>query len=118
MRIRAMDASGDMTFGSGARNFLANTPAAVGQLVKTRLLLRLGEWFIDTSAGVDWANKILGRNTGATRDRELRRVILRTEGVVSIVTGSYASELVGRAFKMQCLIVTQFDASPIPVSVP
>lgn len=84
MRVRAMDANGDMTWGSSQQNFLINTPEAVGQLAETRLRLRQGDWFLDKTKGVPWDTQILGQNTGATRDQAIKACILGTPGVTSI----------------------------------
>ena len=84
MRVRAMDANNDMTFGQGAANFYVNSPQAVAQIIKTRLLLFLGEWFLDTSQGTPWYSQVLGAGTQTTRDRAIRNRILQTPGVSSI----------------------------------
>lgn len=89
MRVRMQDANGDMTFGSGGANYYVDSPSGVGQRIMTRLGLLEGEWFLDITAGTDWG-KILGRNTEATYDGEIKRVILGTTGVSSIE--SYTSE--------------------------
>jgi hypothetical protein len=75
-----------MTFGKGAANFLVDSPAAVAQAVKTRLLLFAGEWFLDTSEGVPWYSRVLGAGTSRTRDRSIRARILGTRGVKEIVS--------------------------------
>ena len=46
MRYRIEDANGDMTWGSGDKNFYYNQPEAVAQAVMTRLRLWSGEWFL------------------------------------------------------------------------
>src|SRR5260363_151880 len=51
MRYRRLDAAGDYAFGRGLSDFEQDTPEAVAQAVKTRLALRFGEWFLDTSDG-------------------------------------------------------------------
>lgn len=91
MRVRAMDANRDMTWGSSQQNFLINSPEAVGQLAETRLQLRQGEWFLDKTKGVAWATQILGQNTGATRDQAIKACILGTPGVTAIA--SYSSSV-------------------------
>ena len=84
MRYRALSLSGDYTFGAGLANFLINTPAAVAQSVKTRLLLWQGQWFLDTTIGTPWLTDVLGKNTQSLYDRAIRTVILETIGVTSI----------------------------------
>lgn len=90
MRVRALDANGDMTFGQGGANFLVNSPACVAQCVKTRLLLGQGEWFLDVTAGTPWSSQILGKHV-ATADQAIRGVVLATQGVSAILL--YASSL-------------------------
>lgn len=91
MRYRALDANGDYSFGRGALDFLVNSPEAVAQAVKTRLLLARGEWFLDVEEGTPWATKVLGTGTQQTYDLAIRERILETEGVTEIV--DYSSSL-------------------------
>lgn len=85
MRVRMLDANGDMTFGRGAADLHLDSPSGVGQCVATRLKLILGEWFLDTTEGTDWGGKIIGRHGPKSYDSEIKRVILSTPGVDSIV---------------------------------
>lgn len=90
-----------MQFGHGAGDFWHDQPEAVGQSVKTRLLLFAGEWFLDTRAGTPWGGfplndlvvrqgKILAEHTQLSRDAAIRDRILTTVGVVAITDyGSY-----------------------------
>lgn len=84
MRYRALSPTGDYTFGRNGSNFLVNSPAAVAQLVKTRLALSLGEWFLDLTAGTPYQSKILGAGRVATYDSAIQDVILNTQGVTGI----------------------------------
>ena len=86
MRYRALDANGDYSFGQGAANFLVNSPAAVAQLVQTRLLLFLGEFFLDTSDGTPYYTQILGTGTQQTYDLAVQDRILSTQGVIGIAS--------------------------------
>lgn len=92
MMIRKHSATGDYVFGRGPGAFITGAPA-VAQLVRSRLTLHRGEWFLDDTAGVSWieqadgAQSILGaRPSPAFIEAEIKRVILQTEGVTSIVT--------------------------------
>lgn len=112
MRVRQLDANGDMTFGQGAANLYFNTPAGVGQCIKTRLLLILGEWFLDTTQGTDWGGKILGRHGSKSYDAEIKRVILGTTGVSQIV--SYSSNLTtDRKLTINAQVLTIYSATDI-----
>lgn len=82
MRYRALDANKDYAFGRGLDGFLIDSPAAVGQAAFTRLMLYLGEWFLDTSDGTPWDTQILGHGTQGTRDIAIKLRVLGTQGVV------------------------------------
>ncbi len=91
MRVRKMDANGDMVFGQGQAAFWANVADGVGQIVGTRLGLWLGQWYLNTADGTPWATKVLGKYTGNTRDVVIQARILSTPGVTQL--DSYASQL-------------------------
>lgn len=93
MRVRALSVTGDYQFGRSQGNFLLDTPAAVGQLVGTAMRLLQGEWFLDTQAGMPWAQEVLGRGTVNFYDLVIQDYVLSIQGVASIVT--YASKLDG-----------------------
>lgn len=114
MRVRALDANGDMTFGQSATNFLINSPAAVAQCINTRLGLIKGEWFLDTAEGTDWGGKILGRQPKAGYDAEIRRVILGTPGVTQIT--AYSSDLTNRALAVNATVLTAYSAQSLALS--
>jgi hypothetical protein len=111
MRVRAQTASGDYTFGQGSANFLVNSPEMVAQLIKTRLGMNLGEWFLDVTDGTPWLTQVLGAHTQDTCDQAVRSRILGTPGVVKIV--SYSSTVVGRSFSILASVMTQFGVVQI-----
>lgn len=111
MRYRALSNTGDYTFGQGAANFLVDSPQAVGQAVRTRLLLMQGEWFLDVREGTPYATQILGEHKQATYDQAIRKQILGTEGVVNIVT--YSSFVEGRNLHVEALINTIYGQTTI-----
>lgn len=117
MRVRALDANGDMTFGRGSGNFLVNTPEAVAQCVKTRLLLKQGEWFLDTSAGVPWDTQVLGTGTAQLRDIAIKDAVLGTQGVTSIDAYSSAVDPLTRAFTVTMSISTLYGATTLTTTV-
>jgi hypothetical protein len=97
MRYRILDANGDMTFGSGSNNYYYNVPAAVAQAVQTRLMLRQGEWFLDTSDGTPWLQQILGKSTQQVRDMLLKARIIQTQGVNALVSYNSKTNVTTRA---------------------
>lgn len=91
MRYRKLDATGDMTFGSGQLDFWIDQPEGVGQSIMTRLRLNEGEWFADTSEGTPWKTQVLGERTRWTRDVVVRERVDTTPGVSEIL--GYTSRL-------------------------
>jgi hypothetical protein len=84
MIIRRVDDDGDFVFGHGLADYLTENEA-IALLVKQRLWLWLGEWFLNIEAGANWP-AILGTRPPALReaDREIRRIVSDTPGVVAI----------------------------------
>lgn len=111
MRVRAQDASGDMQFGRGGLSYLVNTPAAVAQLILSRLKLNQGEWFLDVTDGTAWLGGVLGAHTQGTRDRVIRARILGTVGVTAIT--SYSSAVVGRNFTVDVGVSTLYGPAQV-----
>lgn len=122
MRYRKLTADGDMTFGHGAADFHADTPACVGQACLTRLRLWLGDWFLDTEEGTDYLGSVLGMHTAGLYDTELRERIAGTQGVAGLA--SYASVRDGnaRALAVRVTIDTIYGsvtlAAPVAVGAP
>lgn len=100
MRYRKLDANGDYSFGHGKTDFFINVPDAPAQAVQTRLNLWLGDWYLDTSDGMDWRSKVLGKYTGDIRDVAIQQRILGTPNVTEIVTYSSALNRGTRAFSV------------------
>ncbi len=64
---------------------LINSPEAVAQAVKTRFELWYGQWFLDTTEGTPWIQSVLGRQKPETYNPAIRKRILETQGVKSIL---------------------------------
>lgn len=60
--VRRLSPLGDMTFGQGLANY-ARRAEACAQCVRTRLLLVLGEWFLDDEAGVPYLERVFADRT-------------------------------------------------------
>lgn len=82
MKVRKLTASGDYRLGHGDRDFHVDTAEGVAQNVMTRLALWQGQWFIDTSEGTPWLQRILGKHNAV--DTVIKTRILETPGVISI----------------------------------
>ncbi|ELM3736993.1 hypothetical protein RYR42_002480 [Edwardsiella piscicida] len=86
MRYRREDADGDYTFSSGDDTWLINSPEAVAQAIKTRFELWYGQWFLDTTTGTPWMQSVLGKQKPETYNLAIRKHILETRGVKSILS--------------------------------
>lgn len=87
MKVRKLDANGDMTFGAGRESYLVDSVDAVAQCVLTRLRLWRGEWYLDKTEGTDYG-KVLGRGTESSSAIALQERVLSTPGVRRIVSMS------------------------------
>lgn len=82
MRFRALDVSGDWTFGIGLQNY-AQAQAAVAFSIATRLRSFLNDCFFAPQEGIDWFN-LLGSKNEAALIFSIRSIILGTSGVSSL----------------------------------
>ena len=116
MRYRKLTADGDYTFGNGQLDFYRDTPETVGQAVKTRILLWLGEWFLNTDEGTPFMLTVLGKHSKASADATIKERILTTQGVTEIE--SYESEIDAetRTLSINAVINTIYGATTIQIS--
>ena len=117
MRYRKLTATGDYTFGQNGANFFVNTPEAVAQLVKTRLALSLGEWFLNTLNGTPYQSKILGAGRVATYDSAIQDVILNTQGVRAIAQYSSRVNPTTRHADVFAVVDTIYGKAAISTSI-
>lgn len=89
MKYRRLTEDWDFQLGHGISDYWSDRPEGVLQGVLTRLKLLKGEWFNDTSEGMPWRDDVLGKDTRTKYDMAIRRRILGSMGVKSIV--DYAS---------------------------
>ncbi|RQV01109.1 hypothetical protein [Burkholderia cenocepacia] len=116
MRYRKLDADGDYVFGGSANDFLVNTPDAVAQAVLTRLRLLQGEWFLDTTAGMDWPS-VIGKNTQGTADAAIRACILGTTGVTEITAYASSIDSTSRTLTVTATISTLYGTTTIETTL-
>jgi hypothetical protein len=117
MIYRKLDSSGDYTFGRQNGNFYKDQPEAVGQAVRTRLGLILGEWFLDTAIGTPYNSQILGAGKVATYDRAIQEVILGTPGVRRITEYSSGVDPTTRKATVDCTIDTIYGQTSLTTTV-
>ncbi|MCX2699265.1 hypothetical protein [Ochrobactrum chromiisoli] len=117
MRYRKLDENDDYVFGGNLASFFIDQPEAPAQAVKTRLMLQLGEWFVDTSDGTPWKTKVLGKYTSATRDPVLRNRILGTQGVSAIALYASQFDPETRQYDVQAQIDTVYGKTTIQETI-
>lgn len=108
MKVRQLDGNNDAVFGNGALDFLADSSDMVRQRIYTRLSVWRGEWFLDTTFGVDYQNKVLGKGTLNTAIFEIKAVILGTVGVNNIVTFSYTYDSIKRELLINSTVNSEY----------
>jgi hypothetical protein len=116
---RQLTADFDMNFGHSLDDYLHDA-FAVGQNIKTRLLLILGEWFLDITAGVPW-NVLLGPKPADTVALEgaVRQTIVTTTDVVEITAFSLDFDRATRKATIQTTVRTVYGTSvSVEVSTP
>ena len=110
MRVRKLSPTGDYLFGQQQGNFYVDQPEAVAQVVKTRLKLVLGAWYLDVTDGMDWYGKVLGERTAATRDATIRARVLTSPGVTEIDGYNSVFDPNKRAFSVNFGLTTQYGS--------
>lgn len=65
-------------------DFYRDVPEAPGQAAQTRLLLWLGEWFLDIDEGTAYIQGVLGKHSKDLADSTIRDRVLGTQGIVNI----------------------------------
>lgn len=97
MRYRKLTSTGDYSFGNGQLDFFIDDPAGVGQAVKTRLLLWLGEWFLNTDDGTPYLQGILGKHSQSLADTTIQDQVVNTtdgQGTIAVTNvANYVSTL-------------------------
>jgi hypothetical protein len=84
MRYRKLTGDNDYTFGNGQQDFWRDVPEAVGQACKTRLLLWLGEWFLDIQDGTPYMQGILGKHSLEQANVTIQDRALGTQGLTDV----------------------------------
>lgn len=82
MRVRALDGTGDWTFGKGLNDYKFGNDA-VAQLIATRLRSFLGDCFFDQGAGIDWVS-FLGSKDQLGLNLAISAVLYNTENVIKV----------------------------------
>jgi hypothetical protein len=106
--IRSLGPGGDPLWGQGQQNFIADLPA-LAQLIKTRLLLFLGEWFANTLDGTPYWQSILGTALNKQLiNRLLVARILATPFVNSVTNVQSSFDPASANFSFSVTVLTKF----------
>jgi hypothetical protein len=117
MRYRKLSEDGDYTFGNGQANFFKDTPAAVGQAAKTRLMLWLGEWFLNVEEGTPYLQGVIGKHNEQTREAVMRARVLGTEGLTSITNYESIIDPDNRKLNLSVAVDTIYGETTIQTAV-
>lgn len=122
IRSRALGKNNEPQYGQGRNNYLTDIDA-VGQNIKTSLLLFKGEWWSDTGDGTPWWQSILGTsNKGIDRiNLILQSRILAQPFVTGIQNLQSSIDPSTRTLSFYCEVLTQFGVvvlQDIPVPLP
>lgn len=108
MRVRAVDSDNDWLFGKGQNDYVRNI-MAITQNIKTRLQEFLGDCFFNTGAGIDWFNRLGGKDLTALK-LDISSVILNTMDVTGIEQLSLNVDT-NRQLNVQYRVQTSFGTS-------
>lgn len=117
--VRTLGSDGEPQFGQGQANFLTDADA-VGQIIRTRLLLFQGEWWENRLDGTPWWQEVLGKG-GAGRpgviDLILQERILSVPFVTGLQNVNSGFNPSDRSFAYSAQALTAFGVT-IPVNIP
>ncbi|MFU9135776.1 hypothetical protein [Erwinia sp. HDF1-3R] len=113
MKYRREDKDGDYTFGKGDNTFLTDSPEAVAQAIKTRLMLWYGQWFLDTTEGTPWMNLLSNRPNDVAVELALRQRILETEGVLEILSFEMSFTATTRRAVVTATVSTRYGTTTV-----
>lgn len=116
MRYRKLSPTGDYMFGNGQEDFYRDVPEAVGQSVLTRLLLWLGEWFLNTDEGTAYLQGILGKHSQEQANVTIQDRVTDTQGVVDFSNYQSQKVPVTRGFDVAFDIDTVYGPTSIQIA--
>lgn len=83
MTVRRNTPTGDWTYGRSKRDY-ARDEEAILQNLKTRILSFKNDWFLGVDQEIDWFDLLGRKGTQDEIKREVERVCIATEGIVSV----------------------------------
>lgn len=116
MRYRKLSPSDDYEFGASQLDFYRDIPEAVGQAAKTRLLLWLGEWFLNIDEGTPYMLGIFGKYSKEQADVTIQDRIQGTQGLVNIEEYSSLIDAENRLITVNMTINTIYGPTQVQVN--
>lgn len=116
MLYRILDANNDYSFGNSLLNFYKDNPQAVAQAVETRLLLWLGEWYLNTDDGTPYVQGVLGKHPQSTIDATIQDRVIQTENVTGISNYVSSIDPNTRALSISFDIDTAFGPTSVQIA--
>ncbi len=115
IRYRKLSNLGDYVFGNGQKDFYRDEPNAPAQAVVTRLLLFLGEWFLDIDEGTPYLQGILGKHPTEVANITVRNRVLATQAVTDLTDFVSTIEPNTRNYSASFTIDTIYGPTPVQV---
>ncbi len=113
MTVRQLQSDGDIT--TSGQQFTSGIDE-IAQTVTTRLKLFLAEYFRNITDGTPWFEQILGKGTSLqSKEAALKNRIVRTEGVIQLVSFETDFDLPTRTYIVNAGILTAFGTTQISV---
>ncbi len=108
----------DFQIGANGRLNLVTDEDTIVDRLRTRLATWLGDWYLDTSRGIDYKNRILGQSrNGSEISAILRREILSEPGVERIESFSLTQDSEDRrGFIASAVVMLTGADQPITVT--
>ena len=108
MTIKALDKNNDIFLQNGSIHTTTDG-AEVVQQVRSRLLIYLGEWFLDTTAGVDYFNSIFIKPVNLNLvESIIKTVIIDTDNVEELTVFELAFNKASRKMEIDFEAITTF----------
>jgi hypothetical protein len=113
--VRALDSTGDWTFGNSSAGYLQGN-AAISQQVPCNVKMILGECFWATNFGINWFGFLSSAQPQAL-SLAIQTVILNSVNVTGINSSAWSLNPVTREFETQPWDISTIFSQTLPVSV-
>lgn len=117
MKYRKLDHNGDYTFGAGSYDYISDDEA-IGQAIKTKILLFYGEWWEDLGLGIPMFQSFVGQVNPETIKVSLANVIeQRIENIQGVVSVSNVDVVINKMKRTMGLIIDVITSNKTSVTV-